>query len=412
MVAITEWRIGAAKIQESLHTQHQLREVIHAESHARPPMPLQDDECEIWHWVLSPKQQSSRDWPEPLNPNAHHQVIELANGILRFERHTEFASLTHFGAGPPDQDARALISQCPGVQLAGARILVTPNKVPNGFFSGSRLFGGEAMFDSVTVTTDFQLGKHELIDYAVCGQFHDAFARGRIVKRLIDLETYRSASLLGLPLVRELGSELSKLEDRAADVSRTLDNEDQDLNETIHQLADILKAVSAIRTTASFRIAASNAYYGLVNDRLESLKEIPIGQRQTLRGFIQHRLDPGMKTIRAFERRVNDLASSVSEGLALVRTQLDHTAQQQSQKLLASMELRASQQLHLAQAVEGLSVAAITYYAVGLLTYVLKGLPFTVLYKDAVVAFSVLPIAILAFLLTRRTKKRVLADAS
>ena len=144
-----------------------------------------------------------------------------------------------------------------------------------------------------------------------------------------------------------------------------------------------------------------------MSDRLASLDETQIGQRQTLRGFIKHRLDPGMKTIRAFERRAESISTSISEALALVRTQLDHTAQQQSQNLLASMEQRARQQVHLAQAVEGLSVAAITYYSVGLISYLLRGAPPLILDHSTLIAFSVIPVAVCVAWFTRRARKKI-----
>ena len=47
--------------------------------------------------------------------------------------------------------------------------------------------------------------------------------------------------------------------------------------------------------------------------------------------------------------------------------------QQSSQALLASMNQRQDLQLKLQSTVEGLSVAAITYYIVGLVSYLAKG---------------------------------------
>ena len=90
-----------------------------------------------------------------------------------------------------------------------------------------------------------------------------------------------------------------------------------------------------------------------------------------------------------------------------MRTQLDHTAQQQSQNLLASMEQRARQQVHLAQAVEGLSVAAITYYSVGLISYLLRGAPPLILDHSTLIAFSVIPVAVCVAWFTRRARKKI-----
>lgn len=392
----------------ALHTQHPDRAAIDAEAHARPPVSIESECAEAWHWVMHAPQDQPVTLPPPLDPTARHQVIECDDGILRFERHTEFISLTFFGSATPQPETLELVGRCPGVQLAGARIVLTNKPAAlTDMFESTRLFGGEVMFDGIIVATDFQVGDFGLVVYAVSGTFQDGFSRGRLVKRLLDLETYRMACLLGLPSVRRLTPQLQELEARAQASTTSLGTTVDALDNAIDALAAILKDVSAIRSEVHYRIAASNAYYDLVSDRLESLDETQIGQRQTLRGFVKHRLDPGMKTIRAFERRADKVASSASEALALVRTQLDHAAQRQSQELLASMEQRARQQVHLAQAVEGLSVAAITYYAVGLLFYLLKGLPDTGISDNALVALSIAPIGFIVAYLTRRAKRRV-----
>ena len=97
--------------------------------------------------------------------------------------------------------------------------------------------------------------------------------------------------------------------------------------------------------------------------------------------------------------------------MALARTQLDQMSQAQNQKLLASMEHRARQQVHLSQAVEGLSVAAISYYGVGVINYALKGLPDIAIEDSTIVTLSVPVIIIIAFIFTRRARHHVLKIA-
>ncbi|HAY07163.1 MAG TPA: DUF3422 domain-containing protein, partial [Hyphomonas sp.] len=156
-----------------------------------------------------------------------------------------------------------------------------------------------------------------------------------------------------------------------------------------------------------YRLAASRAYYDIVLARLKSLDEQPIGQRQTLKGFIEHRLGPAIQTIAAFERRLDAVSETVSSAMALTRTRLDHSVQQQNQKLLQSMEWRARQQVHLAQAVEGLSVAAITYYLVGLTGILLKGLP-DIIVNDAIFLAGLTPImVIVVWWITRRAQSAI-----
>ena len=54
---------------------------------------------------------------------------------------------------------------------------------------------------------------------------------------------------------------------------------------------------------------------------------------------------------------------------SLIRTRIETTLSQQSTDLLRSMNQRTQMQLRLQQTVEGLSVLAISYYAIGIIGY-------------------------------------------
>lgn len=71
------------------------------------------------------------------------------------------------------------------------------------------------------------------------------------------------------------------------------------------------------------------------------------------------------------------------------------------------MENRAKQQLRLQEIVELLSIAAITYYLVSLLSYLLKGVKTEYLHldRDTILAISVPVIAILLFAVLKLVRK-------
>ena len=71
---------------------------------------------------------------------------------------------------------------------------------------------------------------------------------------------------------------------------------------------------------------------------------------------------------------MNDLSRKLTRAAQLLRTRVDVDLEQQNRDLLESMNTRARRQLLLQQTVEGLSVAAVSYYVVGLLGYVFKAL--------------------------------------
>lgn len=216
------------------------------------------------------------------------------------------------------------------------------------------------------------------------------------------------AALLGLPAVRQAMPELQSLEARAGAAMRSLSSAgDEDLGGSIRELSALLAEVGALREGIRYRMAASKAYYDIVSDRLASLAETPIGQRQTLKGFVDHRLAPAIKTIAAFDRRISDVSSTLSDAMALARTRLEQTSQEYNQALLVSMEKRARQQVHLGQAVEGLSVAAISYYVVGLIGILIKSLPHFAVSAGVMQAVSVPIVVALVWLNVRRAKAHI-----
>ena len=74
------------------------------------------------------------------------------------------------------------------------------------------------------------------------------------------------------------------------------------------------------------------------------------------------------------EKRLTMLSERISKASQLLRTRVDITLERQNQSLLTSMDKRADLQLHLQSTVEGLSVAAISYYTVGLFNYIAKAI--------------------------------------
>merc|ERR1712173_134583 len=86
---------------------------------------------------------------------------------------------------------------------------------------------------------------------------------------------------------------------------------------------------------------------------------------------MMRRYAPAMRTVKSTETRLHTLAARALRAADLLRTRVDVERSAQNQAILASMDRRADLQLRLQQTVEGLSVVAISYYAVSLATYLL-----------------------------------------
>ena len=88
--------------------------------------------------------------------------------------------------------------------------------------------------------------------------------------------------------------------------------------------------------------------------------------------FLERRLLPAMRTCQAVENQLESLSRRIDRAIDLLRARVDVTLESQNQKVLAQMNRRSQLQLRLQQTVEGLSVAAISYYMVGLTRYGLE----------------------------------------
>ena len=143
--------------------------------------------------------------------------------------------------------------------------------------------------------------------------------------------------------------------------------------------------------------------------RIEELREQRIEGTQTVGEFMDRRLTPAVRTCEAVAERIDRLSSRVARASDLLRTRVDIEVETQNQKLLSSMERRARLQLRLQQTVEGLSVAAISYYLVGRVAYLAKaaksrGLPID---PDLIAGLAVPAVLLIVWLGVKRIRRKV-----
>lgn len=192
---------------------------------------------------------------------------------------------------------------------------------------------------------------------------------GRVSQRLLELETYRLMALRGLPVAKQLGPMLSQSEKALADIMASLENKaasDQDLLDTLVSLAAKVERATAEHV---YRFSATRAYNELVSQRITELRERAIPGTQTMGEFMQRRLSPAIATVAATAQRLTSLSERVARTSALLRTRVDIATEVQNQQLLEKLTRGQELQLQLQTTVEGLSIAAISYYVVSLLLY-------------------------------------------
>ncbi|MEP2718793.1 DUF3422 family protein, partial [Pseudophaeobacter sp.] len=177
---------------------------------------------------------------------------------------------------------------------------------------------------------------------------------------------------------------------------------------TLTQLLTVSAELEAMAARSAFRFGATGAYEALVNQRITLLREARFGGFQMFSEFMLRRYEPAMRTVKSTEKRIATLADRARRGGELLRTRVDVERSGQNQALLASMDRRADQALRLQHTVEGLSVVAISYYAVSLASYLLYPLAQALgQSKGMMTAMITLPVVGLVWLAVQRVKKKL-----
>ena len=246
--------------------------------------------------------------------------------------------------------------------------------------------------------------------------FHDGITAdrmGRLVLRVIEMETYRMLALLGLPVAREHLSTLVQIERELTGLTRRLteqiSGDGAEVQALLPELSQLAAQVEDISANTSYRLSATKAYHDIFLARLEGLRLARLDGHQGLYGFLDRRMMPAMQTCFAFGERVQTLSQRIARAGSLLRTQTETTIQRQNRDLLSSMDRRAQAQLRLQQTVEGLSVIAGTYYGVGLVGILAKGLHLPDPYDNAglVKAVAVPFVAVVIWFFIHRVSRSV-----
>jgi uncharacterized membrane-anchored protein len=213
--------------------------------------------------------------------------------------------------------------------------------------------------------------------------------------------------MLGLARAREMGSEMGQIDTQLSALLDDMCGEMPTPDQTLSQLLAVSAQLENLIARSSFRFGATGAYETLVHQRIDALREDRFGGRQTFAEFMARRYDPAMRTVQSTEQRLKAMSDRAIRAGDLLRTRVDVQRSAQNQQLLASMDQRADLQLRLQRTVEGLSVVAISYYALNLALYVLKPAGKLAGIPETLVAALAAPVVLLVvWLLVRRIRRR------
>lgn len=382
---------------------HALRHILHNEVHARPPEPIVGPMA-ISHLVMlyaDSSKQSSRNHLQQLlsshqlplpDSETNHISVDIGMFRLRWELHTEFTSWTFMRACNDkmlESNARAQtaieevpqkwLENLPGETLSKIHLWLIPSK---GFAHHSVV--AEVLYEDSLVAstladghgevyTDFQIHPDGFSRMLLLAGSITARRQGRLVQQLLEIETYRMAALLGLPAARTAGSVLLDAEKELAELAKSIQSASvQDEASLLDRLTRLAGMVEGQYASTHSRFSASKAYFELVDRRIADIAESRIQGLQTIADFMDRRLTPARSTCEWASRRQTALSERVSRMSNLLRTRVTFEQQQNSQLFLSNMNKRQGLQLQLQATVEGLSVAAITYYIMGLIDHLTR----------------------------------------
>lgn len=260
------------------------------------------------------------------------------------------------------------------------------------------------------IATDFVADADRFVSFVVAARSCGAQRRGVIVRRLLEIETYRCFALLGLPVARQVGGRLQGYEQSLAAIMGEIGEGSsaqahQSSLEALHKLS-----VEVGRTVeeTSFRFAATQAYGQIIAERLARLGETPIGESTTIQRYLDNRVQPALATCRAMEKRLTELGTKVQRSIELLDATITVSIQTQTQDVLDTILSTAQSQYRLQETVEGLSIIAISYYALGILGYIAEGLHGLIPVEKPVLLTILAPVVVLTVFFGIRRLRRTI----
>ena len=388
-----------------MFTEHPLRDALMAELHARP-YGLALAPAEVSHLAVRTGERPSQDDLQHLTALCSHFNVAPPGGVarvfitdmgpfrLKWERHAEFSAYTFISERPfTNPFKRTAVAEVPADWLAAlpgevisalhialdARDNLDEVEVlsvdasqamDHNPITGGILLEGRAMW-----WTDFRVHADRFGRFLVHSVALDAESGGRLVQRIIEMETYRLMAMLALPIAQEARPRVSEAEDELSSILGQLGGGQENLDDRrlLGELTRLAGEAERINGLIAYRFSATRAYQEIVRQRVTALREDRITGLQPVSQFMMTRFEPAMETCDNLARRLDQLSARIARAGNLLRTRVDVALEEQNRDLLQSMDRRVQLQLRLQQTVEGLSVVAISYYVISLVIYLAQG---------------------------------------
>ncbi|WP_036001334.1 DUF3422 family protein [Paraburkholderia caribensis] len=420
---------------------HPLRAELAAELHARPFLKLAESVSLVHYAIYAEHNPSIHETalralcsgtgiPLPANGATHYSVQSPFGWHLKWERHTEFSTFTfviprsdtdYFSDTGLDGIPASWFEEIAGNRFVACRMELlsgdharTVREAPTQWIDGPVLVGSSVLGGG-RVFCDWSVRADGFMRFVVIDEDFREEQGGRLLQRLYEIETYRMMALLTRPIARKLSRDLDDIHTSLQSLMQRMDSpgvagDDAQLLVKLTHLAVRLESLSG----SGGRFSASRAYEKLVLARIQELREERIEGMPTIQEFMERRFAPAMETCRSVWARHEQIAARIARAVDLLRTRVNLAQEKDVTRLLAGMERTARNQLHLQHAVEGLSVAAISYYVLSLAAAAFKALHVLSIPIEPELAegIAIGPVVLAVIAITRRTRGRMAKRSS
>lgn len=319
-----------------------------------------------------------------------HVRIDLGGNSLRVEFHNEFTGYTFIKNSTEDFDAPPdryvidsdWIGRIPGGTVNRLQIHVeavdhySPEQEVEKRFKSSSLIASDVSDSQMRIWSDYLVSPRGNTRFLIQCKTDDTDRIGRAVQRVIDIENYRMLALIGLQTAKAIAPTLSAIEMSLEKLMRSFQTIDTIGGERVllDELIQLSAEVELIKGRAINRFRATEAYAEIMTDRLREIRETKVEGVFSIGAFLMRRSEPAFRTCRARRDRILELSLRVSRAAELLRTRINVQIEEQNQKLLQSVDQRASLQNRLQLTIEWFSIIALSVYALQLLGFMLAAI--------------------------------------
>ncbi|HEU0196912.1 MAG TPA: DUF3422 domain-containing protein [Nevskiaceae bacterium] len=371
---------------------HLQRTALHNELHARPSMYFEAP-AHVFHLAFLDQDNAARSIIRTLcdrhialaDPTQPQGEFPIGGARLKWERHTEFLTLTMVTLPAQGVAWPALPPVLAGVVETYSGLLINADQIcveAQSSWRGSvKAYGlsdpvGSSIGDQQAIVwSDLRLNENGLNRLLVLNHALDARRLGRMVRRLLEIETYRLMASLTLPIARSLQPDLTRFEQelvKLSDANAAVAGEG--VKTLLANITRLSAQVTQMTARNRLRFSATEAYAELVFERITQLHEGRTEDCQRLGSFIGQRFRPTVRYCAATDRHLTSISHAVARLGDLLQARVQVEMEEQNGRILRNLSVRADTQIHIQRAVEGLSIIAISYYLFSLAHLFYEGL--------------------------------------